>query len=1238
MHSHGPQARYQVGHGLFGAFLVEPPGSAYFDKRSGAALYMGPVAGEQSYRSSWDAIISPGDGSADFREFSLFYHEIGNAKFTPEDKVGIPNPIIDPLVNSYKPNGRAINYRSESFWRRLSASNEAVGIMDEAEAYSTYAFGEPAMPVPQTYLGDPIKFRLLHAGSETVHVPHLHGGGIQWQRQQDMGKDGASDYTPIDAGLKKEFEASMPSSGNDSQSIAPSETYELEIACGSGGCQQTAGDFLFHCHVASHYISGMWHFWRVYNTRQALPAEKTDELALVAELPDRAGGMASAVSSPELIGQNVTFAGQSLTVNSENLADLVESQLPPAGEPKHLMDAAVWNWDKQGDLYLGEPDSALVWPNYAARDPGARPALMFDPATGKLAFPHLKPHLGQRPPFAPNHGPAPFLEPLDHDRGQPAAPGANGPTSLCPAGAPVRTYKVHAIQTEIPVTSSQTDNDGMIFVVKEYEDLARGDPYFKTPLAIRANQGDCVDIILVNELEDTGDPGELSKTNIHIHFVQFDTQASDGVISGASYEQAPRPFLDPGMSAVSVSDVPIGSTWITVVDASSFHIGSVVGLGMDQQLSGFETAVIADIDGNTLFFEQPLESSHATGERVSVEFVRYRWFVARQNGAIYFHDHVDALKRWGHGLFGALIAEPRNSTWHDPISGEPILSGTAADIRLPQDQEVLPGLEGSFREFVMFMTDHNPLTGSAFNLRAEPLFGETPRGSGPPELAFSSVMYGDPHTPVLRAYVGDPVILRLLTTAAEEVHPFHITGHTFRQERFQANSPGITVFGVGISERFNAFLGLAGGLGGMPGDYFYYNGAQRHFLEGSWGIFRVHDTLQSDLQPLPDLEPESGSGFPRLTETGTAPVQANSTGNPCPANASGERRLFISAIDIPLVFNPDLGLGIPGGRLYVLTEDVRAIHSGEKLPEPLVVRANAGECINVTFSNQSSQPASFHLDALAFDPRSSLGINLGFNQGQVALPGSFQEYRYYAGQEMGAVLIRDFGNPFRNAREGRYGALIVEPAGSTYLDPYSDAPLGSGVAAVIQQPDGSYFREFVLLFHDADPDIGLFVMPYDEEVNRTVGVNYRVEPFSLRMANFGVLLDADPIAFEDRPLARNIFNATVFGDPWTHVFEAFAGEAFRFRVLSGYSEQSQVFSLEGHQWALTPELTGSDSVSSRYLPPTGVLNIEIDQSGGPRSQPGDYLWSNHRLPYLKAGMWGIFRVLGPDAITDLAIP
>jgi hypothetical protein len=255
------------------------------------------------------------------------------------------------------------------------------------------------MPIPQSYVGDPAKFRLLHGGSETFHVPHLHGGGIQWQRQQDVG-EGQSDFTAIDAGLKKQFESSMPSSGNDSQTIGPSETYEIEIGCGSGGCQETAGDFLFHCHVASHYISGMWHFWRVYNTLQD-DVGKTDLLPVLAELPDRRGDMERAVTSTELIGTTVDFAGTSISVDESTLADLVTTQLPPQGVPNDEQDAAVMNWTQVGTMYLNEPETAYTWPNFSAESPGQRLPFMFAPDTGKLAFPFLRPHLGSRPPFAP---------------------------------------------------------------------------------------------------------------------------------------------------------------------------------------------------------------------------------------------------------------------------------------------------------------------------------------------------------------------------------------------------------------------------------------------------------------------------------------------------------------------------------------------------------------------------------------------------------------------------------------------------------------------------------------------------------------------------------------------------------------------------------------------------------------------------------------------------------------------
>jgi hypothetical protein len=1313
LHSHGPNMRWLISHGLIGAMIVELAGSEYFNPRDGSSLCSAQSDQISICKSSWDAMISPGDNSSDFREFTMVYHEIGNEQYLPESKDGKKNLFIDPLTGSYKPNGRAINYRSESFWRRLGEA-EVMGkvlelkpdssadhspdapayhhesekaqevwkkinagiigdlnrFADESQTYGTYAFGDPATPIPRSYLGDPTKFRIVHGGGETFHVPHLHGGGIQWQRQPKVGKDGPNpDYTPIDAGLKKHFTSRMPSSGNDAQSIGPSETYDLEVGCGSGGCQQVTGDFLFHCHVASHYISGMWHFWRVYNTlqndsgvdKQDYDINKTDELGKLAELPDRKNRKSAAVTSEELVDKTVTFAGKSIKITNSNLSNIIETQLPPQGRPKTMQDAAVFDWKRQGLMYLNEPESKHVWPNFASPNPGKRIPLKFDPQTGKLAFPTLRPHLGKRPPFAPNHGPAPYLEPTGHVRAEPAQPGANGPDSLCPSGAPRRQYKIHAIQTPIQVTDDITDSQGMLFVVKENEDRARSDPEFKVPLAIRANQGDCVDLILVNELEETGELAELSKTNIHQHFFSFDVQASDGVISGAAFEQSPRPIYDQGMSFPIVQDVAQGATRVRISDTSSFHPGTVVAIGIDQATELFETAVIDTIDSssNILNLKEPLKHAHKKNERVSVEFVRYRWYAERQTGASYFHDHVDALKRWGHGLFGAIIAEPRGSTYHHPLSGEETLSGPIMDIHVDANQTVLPGLKGSFREFVTFFSDRSQTTGSptqegrkqrsagSVNLRAEPLKPGTPRGNGPAHLALSSIAHGDPATPLYQAYTGDPIIFRLLTTATEEIHPFHITGHHFRWERFQENSPPLTVFGVGISERFNAYIEAAGGAAEKPGDYLYYNGTQRHFRDGAWGILRVFDSLQPGLKPLPGREPATTDNtFPGLSEALDIPPSAQDPGNPCPIDAEN-RHFDISVIDKAFVLNnpatPPREDEIQG-RMYVLDADVDAVLTGDKQANPLVIRANSGECITVKLTNRMKEGhASFHLDSPSFDPQGSLGITLGLNPEQTvpphqeaSLPPASRTYRYFADEELGAVLIRDFGDPLKSGAKGLYGALIVEPEGSTYVDPFTGEPLNSGVEAVIKNPGIADFREFVLVYHDADPDIGTFVMPYDEEVDKMTLVNYRAEPVKKRLSQFELILDKDRyVKDSDMELAQSVYNSDQFGDPNTNVFSAFSGDPVRFRIISGYSEQPQMFSLEAHEWELTPEIPGSDRVSSRYLPSTGVLNIRIPSAGGPNQHTGDYMWSNHRQPHQKIGQWGLMRVLPENSRTNL---
>ena len=83
----------------------------------------------------------------------------------------------------------------------------------------------------------------------------------------------------------------------DVEVIRPSEALDLENECGSGLCQQLAGDFLFHCHVAHHYVAGMWGYGRTYNTLQ-VGQSHTDTMPDLRELPDP-----EVVREPETTGK-----------------------------------------------------------------------------------------------------------------------------------------------------------------------------------------------------------------------------------------------------------------------------------------------------------------------------------------------------------------------------------------------------------------------------------------------------------------------------------------------------------------------------------------------------------------------------------------------------------------------------------------------------------------------------------------------------------------------------------------------------------------------------------------------------------------------------------------------------------------------------------------------------------------------------------------------------------------------
>ena len=1158
--------RQQTDHGLFGALIVERPGTEWLDPLSGLPI-----------ESGWQAMIVDPSGPA-YREFALYYHEVGNEDTKIRDAHDGLVPVVDPLTNAYRPGTRALDYRSEPFSNRLALQAALDGTPDESLAYSSYAFGDPATPMMRSYVGDPVKERVIHAGSEVAHVAHVHGGAIRWRR------DALVEPSDFATGLQK-HPPLVPaiSERTDSQVLGPSETFDIAHECGAGGCQASVGDFLWHCHIAEHYFAGMWGLWRVYDTLQDGPAS-TDGLPPLLPLPDRSDQTLPAVPSDVLLGTSVDPGTGPLRVSAPVLRSLVEGQLPPQGIPGSD-DAAVFDWSLDGQRYLGEPETKEVWPGYQSDIPGSRPALLFDPRTGRLAYPFLRPHLGRRPPFAPQHGPAPFLDPPGAAHGPPV-PGANGPASICPTGTSIRPVDIVAMSLPVTVNAAQdlVDPAGELYVLRDQVAALAVHPEQGLPLVIRANAGeDCLDATLTSRLADHSGVNLHGKVGLHIHFVQFDVQASDGLDAGFNYEQTVRPYTEAGRPLASSADA--GASEIVLGAASlasgALQAGALVGVGLDTP-EGFETRQIVSVDGDRLRLDAPLERDHAAGEIVSTEFVHYRWYPDAQVGTSYFHDHVNGISSWHHGLFGALVVEPPGSTYLDPHDGHPIESGVTADIhtRSPVSFDV----SGSFREFVLCVIDGTDIdrvgrsTGGAVDLRAEPLDGRT----GDPARILDSTVHGDPATPLLEAYVGDPIVIRTLASATNDIHTLHIDGHGFRLEPWSRASPFVDTALVGVSERFDLVIPAAGGPARRAGDYLYRNGRPSKFREGSWGILRVLDRARAPtaLMPLPDV-----------------PVTTAASGDVCPLDAP-LRTFDVHAVSVPLPM-----LKGAAGLTYVLARDVAAVTSGQAEPRPLVLHIAVGDCLEVRLSNDTDAgDVSFHADGLLVaDPLSDAGIDVGVNPPQTTAPGATRTYRLYADPTFGqsTVLITDAGDPLEHPALGLYGAVIVGPPGATVVDArtHADASAASS-AAVIVRDGASTYRDFTLFFQDSDQSIGTHRMPYTVKVAGVTAIDYHVAT-------------GDP--------------APGVADPDTPLLEAVAGDRLRIHVLAPVSEQAQVFSIEGHAWQIEPDVPGSRWTDSQSIGGLGALTIDT-VAGGDELVPGDYIYGDHRMPYREAGLWGILRV------------
>ena len=423
---------------------------------------------------------------------------------------------------------------------------------------------------------------------------------------------------------------------------------------------------------------------------------------------------------------------------------------------------------------------------------------------------------------------------------------------------------------------------------------------------------------------------------------------------------------------------------------------------------------------------------------------------------------------------------------------------------------------------------------------------------------------GDPFTPLLRAYEDDNVQIRILVGAHEEGHNFSVHGVKWKFEPGTPDDP-TTVNNsgyrnnqmMGISEHYEFVVPkLPKNFNGNTADYLYSPGASvDDQWNGLWGLMRAYRSSRTDLAKLPS-NPTGGAPFVNPGDfNGVCPKVAPVT----TYNVSAVLARDVLATGT-LTYNSRTANGgalhDPTAIMFVRTADIDATTGKLKkgVPvEPLVLRAKAGDCLQVTLNNKLPKTGALDLDGfntmpmivehfnanqvrpssevglhpqnLFFDVTRSDGVNVGSNPVQTVKPGLSTTYQWYAGEVVpnstnaGVFSAIEFGatglsssDPIKHSNKGAIGSLIIEPQGSTWTE-----DIGSRAQATVTNSNGASFREFVMMLQNDinmrwSGNIGLTASKLidgvavpntaqaeDSEDSGQKAVNYRTEPLWKRM-------------------------------------------------------------------------------------------------------------------------------------------
>jgi manganese oxidase len=254
------------------------------------------------------------------------------------------------------------------------------------------------------------------------------------------------------------------------------------------------------------------------------------------------------------------------------------------------------------------------------------------------------------------------------------------------------------------------------------------------------------------------------------------------------------------------------------------------------------------------------------------------------------------------------------------------------------------------------------------------------------------VQPGDPYTPLLRAYESDKVQIRVLVGATEEGHNFSVDGAVkWLFEPSDPNSGWRSNQMMGISEHFEFLLPSVSVVNSNApfADIIYKPGTSQDDLwNGLWGLLRVYNGgkgLLPDLKPLPS----NPTGNTKLNG-----INPGSFSGVCP-NTAYSRKISISAIPVSsalsggtLVYNSRTNMNgplhDPTAIMYVRDTDLdkNGVLKSTVPVEPLVLRANAGDCLQITLTNRLPQVMP---DLAGFNTLPMIVTDFNFNQ---VLPSS----------------------------------------------------------------------------------------------------------------------------------------------------------------------------------------------------------------------------------------------------------